>query len=71
MIYQNDEFIKKLGARIRKVRKSKRVTQLTVSRICKLKPLTVSDIERGKRGSHILTIKAIADALNVDIKDFF
>jgi len=30
----------------------------------------ICEIELGKRDSHILTLKTIADALNVDVKDF-
>lgn len=40
-----------------------------LSDICKLHISAINEIELGKRNPHILTLKAIADALKVDVKD--
>ena len=38
--------------------------------LCHLDYGSISRIENGEKDSHVLTLKNIADKLNVDVKDF-
>ena len=67
---RNDIYLKEMGMTIKAVRKSKR---LSLERLGELTGINMSNlwfVEAGRRDTHILTLKSIADVLEVDVKDF-
>lgn len=66
----NGLYLKEMGKRIRAIRKSKGISMRKLVTLCPLHKSSISEIENGKRDSHILTLKMLADILKVDIKDF-
>lgn len=64
------QFLKQMGSKIKAARKAKK---LSLEKLSKLTGVDMSNlwfIEDGKRNAHIITLKSIADVLNVDVKDF-
>lgn len=61
----------KLGKRIRKVRKDRRITQEELADRVGLHYTTVSRIERGISNPPVQTVNKIAKALRVDMSDLF
>ena len=66
----NNDFLKRIGKRIKIARITNDMTLEKLMEITGYHRTTISKIERGRKDSRILTIKAIADVLNVDVKDF-
>jgi transcriptional regulator with XRE-family HTH domain len=66
----NKEYLLQMGTKIRITRKSKKISIRKLSALCKFNFTTLSFIERGHKSVRILTLKSIADALEVDVKDF-
>lgn len=64
------EYLKEVGRKIKLARKAKGLYLRDLGKLCKMHFGAISEIENGKRDSHILTIKNIADKLEVDMKDF-
>lgn len=67
---RNDIFLKEMGAKIKKARKAKK---LSLEKMGELSGIDMSNlwfIENGQRNAHILTLKAIADVLRVNVKVF-
>lgn len=64
------EYLKKLGKNISKVRKSKKYSQLDACAIISMEKSNLSSIENGRQNPTTLTLKRIADAINVEVKDF-
>ncbi len=67
---RNDIFLKEMGKRIKVIRNEKKVTLRELGKLCSLDYSSICRIEVGQKDSHILTLKNIADKLNVDVKDF-
>lgn len=67
---ENKEFLKAMGKRIRVIRLSKGLILRDISKLTGYDKDALGDIELGRCSSRILTLKAIADVLNVDVKDF-
>ncbi len=67
---RNDTFLKEMGKKIRAARNEKKLTLRELGVLCNLGHDAISRIELGQKDSHILTLKNIADKLNVDVKDF-
>ncbi len=67
---RNDIYLKTMGKKIQAIRKSKKITVRTLGQMCELDYSSISRIETGQYSSRILTLKNIADKLNVDVKDF-
>jgi len=64
-----DPYLKEVGARIQAIRKAKKITIRGLGELCKLDYSALSRIEGGQYSSRILTLKTIAEKLEVDIKD--
>lgn len=64
------EYLKEVGRKIKLARKAKGLYLRDLGKLCEMHFGAISEIENGKRDSHILTIKNIADKLEVDMKDF-
>ena len=75
MVYQqtmsDSKFLSVLGARIRKLRLKKDMTQNELAMLCNFEKASMSRIESGQTNMTILTMVKISKALDVDIKDLF
>lgn len=60
-----------LGEKIRKIRKMKGFSILDLKEKTGLSKSTISDLENGKSSPTAETLQKIADALEVDIREFF
>lgn len=63
------EYLKGLGERIRTARNKKGITVRTLSELCEMDFSIMSQIQCGKRNTRVLTLRRIAYALNVNIKE--
>lgn len=63
-------YLIEMGKKIRAIRRSKGIGLRKIITMCSLHKSAISEIELGKRNCHILTLKMIADVLEVDVKDF-
>ena len=63
------EYLVMVGLKIKIARLEKGLTKTDVCRISGLEFKAVASVEIGRKDSHILTFKRIADALGVDMKD--
>jgi len=61
----------KLGKRIRELRKAKQFTQEVLGERAALSYKFIGEIERGQVNPSLDSLSAIANALNVEIGDFF
>ncbi len=67
---RDDTFLKEMGKGIKAIRKGKKITLRELGKLCELDYGSICRIESGQKNSHILTLKNIADKLNVDVKEF-
>jgi len=67
----DSKFLSVLGARIRKLRLKKDMTQNELAMLCNFEKASMSRIESGQTNMTILTMIKISKALDVDIKDLF
>lgn len=67
----NGLYLKQIGSKIRATRRAKGISLRQMVTLCPLHKSSLSEIENGKRDSHILTLKMLADVLEVDVKDVF
>lgn len=65
------KFLAVFGAKIKKFRNEKKVTQVELAAKCNFEKAFLSRIESGKSNITLLTLKKIADALEKDIYKFF
>lgn len=71
MIIKRDTiFLKEVGAKIKAARKAKKLSVRKFAEICRLDYSWTSRTENGQSSIRILTLKRMADALGVDVKDF-
>jgi transcriptional regulator with XRE-family HTH domain len=66
---RDKEYLIAFGNHLRKLRKSKGLSMTQLADICDIEYRQVSDIELGKIGTGISTIKILAEALAVTPKD--
>ena len=66
----NGIYLKEMGKKIRAARQAKGLYLRDLGKMCNLHYGAICEIELGKRDSHILTLKNIADKLGVDVKKF-
>jgi transcriptional regulator with XRE-family HTH domain len=71
MSLKKEEFIKRVGASIRKHRKSKSITLEELALESGIEYSQVSRIERGVINTSIYHVYIISDTLDVPIKQFF
>jgi transcriptional regulator with XRE-family HTH domain len=67
---ENDIFLKEMGQKIRTARKAKKIPINEMAVLTKIDMSNLSFLERGMRNCHILSLKSIADVLEMDVKDF-
>ena len=63
------EFLKRLGKRIRKIRKASGLSMEALAYKCGIHPTYVGEIERATVNPSVLSVVKIADALNVPIRE--
>jgi putative transcriptional regulator len=61
----NGIYLKKLGQKIREIRKEKNITQIELGYRCNFEQPSIARIEAGRTNPNILTLKKIAEALDV------
>ncbi len=61
----------RFGARMRKLREQKKMTQLDLSLKAKIDITSVNEIENGHREPMLRTIWKLANALDVKLKELF
>ncbi len=62
-------FIAVDGARLRRLRRERALSQQDVERITGVAQATLSDLEGGKRGARASTLRRLAEALGVEPKE--
>ncbi len=65
------EYLKKLGNRIRELRKMQKMTQLDVAGKMENFAEQIGRIERGEQNVSVCTLKKIASALNITMTELF
>lgn len=68
---RHDLFLIEMGKRIRTIRKAKNMTLETMKDITGIARDNLSRIEAGKKNSYILSLKKIAECLEVNVKELF
>ena len=66
----NDTFLIEMGQKIRIARKAKKIPINEMAVLTKIDMANLSFLERGMRNCHVLSLKSIADVLEMDVKDF-
>jgi transcriptional regulator with XRE-family HTH domain len=66
----NGEYLKEIGRKIKLARQAKGLYLRDLGKLCNLHYGAICEIEKGKRDSRILTLKNIAEKLDVDVKYF-
>ncbi|WP_422349163.1 helix-turn-helix domain-containing protein [Flagellimonas sp.] len=64
------KFLKTLGERIRKIRKSQNLTQQDLGFQAQVHDNLVGRVERGEMGTNVLNLYKLAKVLNVDLNEF-
>ncbi len=65
----DNRFIEVDGARLRRLRRERALSQQDVERITGVSQATLSDLEGGKRGARASTLRKLAEALGVEPKE--
>jgi transcriptional regulator with XRE-family HTH domain len=66
-----EDVLRHLGLRIRGLREKTNLSQEALGQIAGLHRTYIGAIERGERNPSVLSLKKIADALNVTLGDLF
>jgi transcriptional regulator with XRE-family HTH domain len=67
----NDQFLESIGARIKRIRQEKNLTQSKLAELCDFEKASMSRIESGQTNPTILTLRKVSEALNVPVLTFF
>ena len=65
----DNRFILVDGARLRRLRRQKALSQQDVERMTGVAQATLSDLEGGKRGARASTLRKLAEALRVEPRE--
>ena len=65
----NNRFIEIDGARLRRLRRERALSQQDVERMAGIAQATLSDLEQGKRGARASTLRKLAVLLGVEPKE--
>ena len=68
---KNFDLEKRFGAKLAYIRKSKGLSQMKLAEIIDMNFNYIGQIERGDANVTIKTIKLLANALNVEVKELF
>ena len=62
-------FLQQVGARVREHRTARRLTQAQLGHACGLHRTFIGSVERGERNAAVLSLRRIAAALRVPLRD--
>ncbi len=65
----DSRFIKVDGARLRRLRRERALSQQDIERMTGVAQATLSDLEQGKRGARASTLRKLAKLLDVEPKE--
>lgn len=71
MISIEEKYLKTLGENISRIRRLNNFSQLDICAIISMEKPNLSSIENGRQNPTTLTLKKIADAIGVEVKEFF
>lgn len=71
MTISEQEYLKKLGLQIAKLRREKGLSQLDICAEIKMEKSNLSSIKNGRQNISTLYLYKIANAIGVEVKDFF
>ena len=71
MLIKDEKFIKAFGKRLRELRVKKDMSQEELANTAEIPINQIGRIERGEINTTLVTIKAIADSLNIDVAELF
>jgi len=67
---KRNTYLIEIGKKIKAVRNERELSVRKLGELCNLDYANISRLENGQHNSYILTLKLIADKLDVDVKDF-
>lgn len=67
----DDDFLKWFGCRLRAIRHQRNLSQEGLAELAGIDRTYVGGVERGERNLSVLNVKRLADALGINVKDFF
>ena len=65
----DSRFIEVDGAKLRKLRRERALSQQDIERGTRISQATLSDLEQGKRGARASTLRKLAEALGVEPRE--
>ena len=65
----DSRFIEVDGAKLRKLRRERALSQQDIERRTRISQATLSDLEQGKRGARASTLRKLAEALGVEPRE--
>lgn len=68
-VFMSEQLLTKVGAKIRKVRTAKKLSQNDLAIMCNFEKASMSRIESGKTNVTLLTLQKISNALEVNVID--
>ncbi len=68
---KNFDIEKRFGAKLAYIRKSKKLSQMKMAEIVDMNFNYIGQIERGEANVTIKTMRVLANALNVELKELF
>lgn len=68
---KNDDVEKKFGIKLAYIRKSKKLSQIKLAEIVNMNFNYIGQIERGEANVTIHTMKILANALDIELKELF
>ena len=71
MNLSDQDFLQRLGDRLRELRQARNLTQAQLAKQCGLHRTFIGSIERGERNVSILNLRLIAGVLRIPLKDLF
>jgi len=67
----DDDFLHWVGARVRRLRRQKNLSQEELAQIAGIDRTYLGGVERGERNLGLLNVKRLADALGAHVKNLF
>ena len=67
----NTDLEKRFGAKLAYIRKARKLSQMKLAELVNMNFNYIGQIERGEANVTIKTIKSLANALNIEVKDLF
>ena len=64
------EYLKEMGRKIKSIRNKKNLSQRELGKLCNLNASSICRIESGQETVYLLTLKHIAEKLDIDMKEF-